>query len=240
MPWLIGVIAVAVLGAAFWFGKGLFAGDSPTGTSSQIPGATGSSTPATAATGSGTSQPTATPTTEADPMAAAVASCRTAWGLQSAARNYAWTSLAQWNQHLQIMNNLQAGKIDLPTAKTQWPLTTKGAADNIVAFRNADKSLGESKDACAVDASATGPEADAVRQCAASMKTVDQVLVQARLAIAPWELHLKDQSHFKAGEITPAAAEAKWRALWQKGLQTTPGYNAVAPKGQQAVCNLPA
>lgn len=240
MPFVIGALAIIVLGAAVWFGKGLFTG-SPTGSPSVIQGAAGSSTPpSTPSATAPSTQPTDTATTEADPMAAALASCRTKWGLQIAARDDAARSLAQWDRHLAIMNDLQAGKIDLATAKQQWPITTEKAADNIVAFRQADAALQASKDACAVDAAATGANADAIRQCAASMKTIDEVLVPARTAITPWETHLKDQSHFKAGGMTPASAEAKWRALWQKGLQTLPPYKAVAAKGQSAACNLPA
>ena len=72
------------------------------------------------------------------------------------------------------------------------------------------------------------------------MKTVDNVLAKARVAIAPWETHLKDQSHFKAGGMTPAAAEAAWRVLWKKGLATLPPWSAVAQQGQKAACTLPA
>jgi hypothetical protein len=240
VPVVIGLVAVAVLGAAVWFGKGLFTSSSPTGSSSPIPGVAAplTTTPAP----STTTEPSATSstTTEADPIVAAVASCRTKWGLQSAARADAYVSLGQWARHIAIMNDLQAGRITLAKAKALWPATTEKAAENIAAFRAADKALSASKDTCAVDASATGAEAQAVRSCAASMKTVDTVLARARTAIAPWETHLKDQSHFKAGGMTPAAAEAAWRALWRKGLATLPAYTAVAAQGQSAACNLPA
>lgn len=252
LPVLIRVVAVAVLGAAVWFGKGLFTSAEPSGSPSAIPGVAAPLTttpdPTTSATSTPTSTPTpsetatgtATETPEPDPMVQAVASCRAKWGLQSAARADAYRSLSQWDRHLKIMNDLQAGKATLAQAKAAWPATTEKAADNIVAFRAADKALAASKDACAVEAGATGAQAEAVRACAASMKTVDGVLAQARVAVAPWETHLKDQSHFKAGGMTPAAAEAAWRALWQKGLATLPGYLAVAPKGQSAACTLPA
>jgi hypothetical protein len=224
LPVLIGVVAVAVLGAAVWFGKGLFSSAEPSGSPSAIPGVAAPLTttpdPTTPATSTPTSTPTpsetatgtATETPEPDPMVQAVASCRAKWGLQSAARADAYRSLSQWDRHLKIMNDLQAGKLTLAQAKA----------------------------ACAVDAGATGAQAEAVRSCAASMKTVDGVLAQARVAVAPWETHLTDQTHFKAGGMTPAAAEAAWRALWQKGLATLPGYLAVAPKGQSAACTLPA
>jgi hypothetical protein len=243
MPFLIGVLAIVVLGAAVWFGKGLFSG-SPTGAASQIPGAAGSSTPATpsATATDGTSAPTDTATqpSESDTMTAAMESCRKAWGLRVAARDDAAAALGLWNRHLAIMNDLQAGKIDLATAKARWPATTAEAPAKIAAFHSADQALSASTEACAVDAAATGADADAVRQCATSMKTIEGVLGPARAAIAPWETHLKDQSHFKAGEITPAAAEAKWRALWQKGLATMPAYLSAAPKAQAAACSLPA
>lgn len=240
VPTLIGLLAIAVIAAAVWFGKGLLTSSEPTGSPSAIAGATSSAVPSTSLptpSATGTSAP---PTTEADPLAAAVASCRTAWTTQATARNDAYRSLSQWDAHLKIMNDLQANKITLAEAKAAWPKTTEQAAENIVAFRNADKALAASQAKCAVDAAAAGPKADAVRQCAASMKTVDGVLAKARVAIAPWETHLKDQSHFKAGGMTPAAAEAAWRVLWQKGLATLPPWSAVAQQGQQAPCNLPA
>lgn len=239
VPVVIGLVAVAVLGGAVWFGKGLFT-SSPTGAPSQIPGVAAPLT--TTPPPSTTPEPSETSdrTTEPDPIVAAVDSCRTKWGLQSAARADAYLSLGQWGRHIAIMNDLQAGRISLARAKELWPATTEKAAENIAAFRAADKAFVASKGSCAVDASATGAEAQAVRSCAASMKTVDTVLARARVAIAPWETHLKDQSHFKAGEMTPAAAEAAWQALWKKGLATLPSYTAVAPQGQSAACTLPA
>lgn len=244
LPVVIGLVAVVVLGAAVWVGKSLFTSSSPDGSPSAIPGIAAplTKTPdvTTSATTEGTPPETPTATPTVDPVAQAVASCRAKWALQSAARADAFRSLSQWDRHLAIMNDLQAGKITLAQAKAAWPTTTVKAADNVAAFRASDKALAASKDTCAVDASATGSAADAVRNCAASMKTVDGVLAQARVAIAPWELHLKDQSHFKAGGMTPAAAEAAWRVMWKKGLATLPGYKAVAGKGQSASCTLPA
>lgn len=252
VPVLVGLVAVAVLGAAVWFGKGLFTSSTPSGSPSAIPGlaapltktpdpSASSATSGSPSSGTATSgTPSVTETPQVDPVAQAVASCRAKWDLQSAARADALRSLSQWDRHLDIMNDLQAGKLTLAQAKAAWPATTEKAAENIVAFRTADKALAASKDSCSVDASATGAEADAVRGCAASMKTVDGVLARARTAIAPWETHLKDQSHFKAGGMTPVAAEAAWRVLWQKGLATLPAYQAVAPQGQSASCKLPA
>ena len=256
MSAVVAVVAIALLGTAAWFGKGLFTSP-PTGSPSEIQGAApltttpGRTTPAPSTTptasattpaSSATTTPpgAATPSTgEADPLDAAVASCRAKWGLQSTARADAYLSLGQWDRHLDVMNDLRAGKITVARAKDLWTQTTVKASENVAAFRAADAALAASKDTCAVDASATGAEADAVRSCAASMKTVDTVLAQARTAIAPWEKHLKDQSHYRAGGMTPAAAESLWRALWRKGLETMPAYQAVAPKGQSATCTLP-
>ena len=71
------------------------------------------------------------------------------------------------------------------------------------------------------------------------MKTMDTMLAKARIAIAPWETHLKDQSHFKGGGMTPAAAEAAWRVKWKQGLATVPAYTVVARQVQKAACTLP-
>jgi hypothetical protein len=176
-----------------------------------------------------------------DPLAASIASCREAWQLQSAARAAAATSLGEWNAHIAIMNRLQAGQITLATAKAQWPATTRNAPANIAAFRKADAALAASKASCAEPpASATGGEADALRACAASEKVVDGILVKARVAIKPWEVHLSEQSHFKAGEVAPAVAEAKWREKWREGQKTLPGYVTAAKAGADAGCDLGA
>ncbi len=171
-------------------------------------------------------------------LAAAVSSCRTRWRLQSAALSAADRSLAQWRRHLEIMNELQAGRISLATAKAQWPYTTYRAADNVTAFRTTDAARAASSTTCAVDDSATGPAADALRICVASMRTVDGALGKARVAIAPWERHIKDQTRFAMGMMTPAAAEAAWRVMWQKGEATLPPYDRDAAVARHATCPL--
>jgi hypothetical protein len=244
MPALVGVLALAVLAGAVWLGKGLLTSTDPTGSPSAIAGAsttapTSEATPTDEPSTEPSTEPTPEPTVEPDPVIAAVASCRTAWRLQFAARADAYRAIGQWIRHLQIMNDLQANKITLAQAKAAWPATTAKAEEYVAAFRAADKARAASKERCAVDAAAAGPEADAVRRCSASMKAVDGVLAKARIAIAPWETHLKDQSHFKGGGMTPAAAEAAWRVKWKQGLATVPGYTAVAQQGQRAACTLP-
>ena len=241
IPALVGVLAVAVLAGAVWLGKGMLTSADPTGSPSAVAGASSTTAPTTEATPTQepTTAPTTEPTVEPDPVIAAIASCRTAWQLQFAARADAYRALGQWDRHLKIMNDLQANKITIAEAKAAWPATTAKAEQYVAAFRATDKARTASKDRCAVEAAASGPKADAVRQCAASMKTVDNVLAKARIAIAPWEIHLKDQSHFKDGGMTPAAAEAAWRVKWKQGLATVPGYTAVAQQGQKAACTLP-
>lgn len=262
VPTVVGVLAAAVLGGAVWFGSDLLSSPTATGSPSAVAGASpssaaGATTPATSPVGaaspsavvSATSSaevtvetpapaPTTTPAT--DPLTATVASCGAAWKVQTAARNDAYRALGLWDRHLAIMDALQDGRITLARAKADWPATTAKAPETVAAFRATDRALASSPGRCAVDAAATGPRADALRRCSASMRTVDGVLARARTAIAPWETHLKDQSHFKAGDVTPTAAEAAWRQLWQKGRATMPGYRAVASQGQQATCTLPA
>lgn len=235
-PILIGGLVLLLIGAGAWLGKSLFFGGSTSPTSTSV-----STTPATA-TQEPTSEPTPSEATgTVDPLAASLASCREAWKLQSAARAAAAKSLGEWDAHIAIMNDLEAGKISLATAKAKWPATTANAPANIKAFRSADAALAASKDACAApEDGVTGSAADALRQCAAAEKVVDGILAKARIAIAPWETHLNEQSHFKAGEVTPAVAEAKWRIKWQEGQRTLPGYKAAAQAGASATCDLPA
>lgn len=236
-PLLIGGLILLLVVAAGWVGKTLFLDGDTTSTSADAPVA--SPTPTSAVTSS-EATPSET-TTSADPLAASIASCRESWQLRSAARAAAATSLGEWNAHIAIMNRLEAGQITLATAKAQWPATTRNAPANITAFRKADAALAASNASCAVPpAATTGAEADALRACAASEKVVDGILVQARVAIKPWEVHLSEQSHFQAGEVTPAIAEAKWRVKWQEGQKTLPGYVTAARAGASATCELPA
>jgi hypothetical protein len=176
----------------------------------------------------------------ADPVAAQVEDCRSGWQLQAAASKAAATVLAEWDAHLDIMNNLEAGKTTLEQAKKDWAPTTANAPQHIAAFHAADQAFTSSKLRCVAPDGATGGAAEALATCAESMQVVDGVLAKARTAIEPWETHLQDQSHFKAGGITAARAEALWRSLWQKGLELNPPYFAAAQAGATATCSPPS
>lgn len=230
------IIVLVLLVAGVWVGTSLLsADDTPSATPPSATPASG--TPSSASTEESTTPPTST--TEADPLAAPVAACQEAWRLQKAAQTAAFTSLSQWRAHLDVMNRLQAGAITLAAAKAEWAPTTVRAPENIVAFRTADQAFTSAKVACvAPDASMTGPQADALRTCAASSAKLNAVLAQARITIAPWETHLKDQSHFKAGEVSSAAAEAAWRVLWRKGVATIGGWISAQTATAGAACAL--
>lgn len=232
---LTAVVVLLLLVAGVWFGRSLLTVD---GGSSASP-TTGAAGATTVGTSSETPTTSPTSTTTTDPLAASVSACQEAWRLQTAAQTAAFTALSQWRSHLDIMNRLQAGKITLATAKQEWAPTTVGAQANNAAFRAADKAYTDAKVSCvAPDASVTGAQADALRTCAASSAKLDAVLKQARIAIAPWETHLKDQSHFKAGQVTSATAEARWRVLWKKGVDTIGGWIAAQAATGGATCTL--
>ena len=237
------VVALLVLGAAVWFGKDLFSGSPTAGPAAldNTPTATATATATTTAKTTTSTGPTATETspTTVDPVAAQVEDCRSGWQLQAAANKAATTVLAEWDAHLDIMNNLQAGQTTLEQAKKDWGPTTANAPQHIAAFHAADQAFTSSKLRCVKPAAATGSAAAALATCAANMQVIDGVLAKARTAIGPWETHLKDQSHFKAGGITAANAEALWRSLWQKGLQLNPPYFAAAQTGAKATCSPP-
>ena len=165
---------------------------------------------------------------------------RNGWQLQAAANTAAATVLSEWQAHLEIMNRLQAGQTSLEQAKKDWAPTTANAPAHIAAFHTADRAFTSSQLRCVEADAATGGTAAALATCAANMQVVDGVLAKARTAIEPWETHLKDQSHFKAGGITAAKAEALWRSLWQKGLALNPPYFAAAQTGAKATCSPPS
>jgi hypothetical protein len=252
------VAAIVVVGVALYFGTSMFWSGSPPASptsvgqptnavsASSLPplaqamNGTLSGTPPTDTSTPTPSGQTSTTTVGGIPpeVAAAVSSCQARWRLESAALAGADRSLSLWRRHLDIMNQLQAGRISLATAKAQWPSTTYKAAESVAGFRSADAALKASPETCAVDRAATGEAKDALRACAASSRTVDGALVAARVAIAPWEEHLKDQSHFAMGMVTPAAAEAAWRVMWKRGLATLPPYEKMVGGARSATCPL--
>lgn len=251
-PFVAAGVALVLLAAGAWFAKGLITGSTPSGSRSIVAGSPGSASPsgsrarsmtttapAIAPSSHATSTPAATPPPKAAPISAATSSCRTAWGLRSTARDTAAASLRQWQTHLEIMNQLQKGKISLATAKARWPSTIAGAEANVALFRKADRALAASKASCAPRvASEQGAAADALRACATSTRTVDSALAEAREAIDPWETHLEDTSHFQGGGMSPDAAEAAWRVLWKRGVATMPSYLAAEARAERARCSL--
>lgn len=254
----IGVVAaMLVVGAAVYFGMALSGNGSPPASRPNVGPVTNAAPSTTqglaeAMNSTFTGTPPPDPSTATEPartptpklgsippkLAVAVRSCQAQWRLQSVAFADAARSLEQWRRHVEIMNDLQAGRISLATAKAQWPYTTYKAGPIETAFRSADAALAASPDTCAVDESATGRTADSIRRCDASMRKVGNVLFKARVAITPWEQHLKDQTHFAMGMMTPAAAEAAWRVTWKKGQETLPPYEAAAAEARGATCPL--
>ncbi len=240
---LIGVIAVLVLLAAVWFGKGLFM-DSPAATSNGPSAAITSPSDSQTSSGTPTTEVTSSetpPTTTVDPVVAQVDACKAGWQLQAAATSAAATVLGEWKAHIDIMNNLQAGRVTLAEAKKGWGPTTAQASPHIAAFHAADQAYqSATTQRCTppTDPASPNPDAKSLATCAASMKVVDGILAKARTAIAPWETHLKDQSHFKSGGMTAAKAEALWRSLWQQGLRLNPPYFDAVAAGKNATCPL--
>lgn len=255
-PLIVGVLVFVLLGGGVWLGAGLFTGTPsaparaaaaltpvPSGASSSLT----SDSPTSSASGS-EATPSASQTaavTTADPVAAKLDSdaqaCRQAWQLQGAATNAAAVSLAEWRNHVDIMNRLQSGRISLAKAKAEWPATTAQASPHVKAFRAVDQAYTSAGVPCAAPAEAvTGPMADSLRTCSQSIQQRNGVLAQARTVITVWETHLSDQSHFEAGGMTAVVAEQKWRALWRKGVDTLPGYMRAATDAAGARCEIPS
>lgn len=237
----VAVVLVALLGvgAAVWFGTDLFDG-SPTAAPVTAPASTQPPTTSSAplpSTPSSEATTSATPTV--DPVAAKVEQCRSGWQLQAKAARAAATSLREWDKHLDIMNALQAGKISLARAKKDWAPTTAQAPQHIAAFHAADRAYRSAKQGCTPPTGVPASEqTKALSTCATGMRVVNGILGKARAAIEPWETHLKDQSHFKGGDISAARAEALWRSLWQQGLKRNPPYFKAVSAGAKATCPI--
>lgn len=253
-PIAIGLLALVVIAAAVFLGKSMFGAEpasgpqagaptAVTGPASSRPESTSAATPteSTPSSPATTTDDASTPSAPAvDPAAEAIAKCRAGWDAQTAAITTGNTALGLWDDHIEIMNRLQAGNISLKTAKAEWPATTKTAPQAVAAFRTADAAFTKLNASCAAPAGADANTAQALTACQASLTARNNQLAATRVAIKPWEIHLKDQSHFTAGEITPAAAEAAWRVKWREGQQSLPGWKAAVKAASGKNCTLPS
>lgn len=158
--------------------------------------------------------------------------CRSVWTAQSRAVRTASGSLAQWELHVDAMNQLVAGKITLAQATAFWERTRHGALARVARFLAADARLSARRPDCVQLASVrTGPAA--LRSCMRRVDARDELVALAARSIATWTHHIHDMDRLLAGQITPEQATKMWMRKWQKGQQQIDDFHALKAQAPQ-------
>lgn len=156
----------------------------------------------------------------------AVEQCRAVWTAQEAPLTAAATSLAQWQMHVDAMNELVAGEITLAQATAFWEQTRIEAAGKVAAFTTADVTYAASDPSCRAPllADDTGVDVEGLTACEAAIEARNEVLDAARVSIRTWHHHVIDMDLLRAGELSPELALELWRRYWKQGVEELAAY----------------
>ena len=155
-----------------------------------------------------------TSTSARDSEALAVAECQALLAAKSTALIRADTTMDQWQQHVDAMNQLVAGKIDLDQAVAFWEESEQGAVDNLSAFYDALTYVQNSAHRCRTDS----------QVCKDTDAALSSSLSRAETAADTWHHHIEDMQALMRGEITPEQAAAAWEAKWRSGNRELKQY----------------
>jgi hypothetical protein len=151
--------------------------------------------------------------------------CRSAWAAQAAPLNTAATALAQWQVHVDAMNQLAAGEITLAEATAFWEQSRIEAAENVAAFSSADVQYVAADPSCRAPLVADDTAAvEELMACEDAVEARDEVLDAARVSIRTWHHHIIDMDLLRAGELSPEVALELWRRYWKQGVEELAAY----------------
>jgi hypothetical protein len=159
-------------------------------------------------------------------------SCRTLFAQELQAQLAADASMAQWQLHIDAMNQLVAGKITLAEASAYWSSTRKGAIHRVERFRRLDERLARSHHEC------TGAGlADArLTACVQATRAAGRTLDAARTATRTWRHHIREMEMLRRGDITPTRALTMWVAMWHTGQDQVERYSHRTMKSLRERC----
>lgn len=170
---------------------------------------------------------TVTATTPDVTAADARAECQNLLARQAQVTVTADQTMAQWRLHIDAMNQLVAGAIDLEQATAFWKSSEDAAKRRIAAFERADAALRSDAGECV-------PPAD--KTCRTATKEWSHVLAAARPAAETWMHHIHDMDALMAGEVTPEQALAAWVDKWREGQQQIRVYDRRMDQAQGLSC----
>jgi hypothetical protein len=172
-------------------------------------------------------QSSVTPTTPDTSGADARAECQNLLTRQAQVTVTADQTMAQWRLHIDAMNQLVAGVIDLDQATAFWQSSEDAAKRRIAAFERADAALRSDTVRCV-------PPAD--KTCRTATRKWSHVLAAARPAADTWMHHIHDMDALMAGEVTPEQALAAWVDKWRDGQRQITVYDRRMDRAQGLSC----
>ena len=170
---------------------------------------------------------TVPPTTPDVSAADARAECQNLLARQAQVTLTADQTMAQWRLHIDAMNQLVAGVIDLDQATAFWHASQHAAKRRIEAFERADAALQDATAECV-------PPAD--KTCRTAARKWSHVLEAARPAAETWMHHIHDMDALMAGEVTPEQAVAAWVDKWREGQHQLRVYDRRMERAQGLSC----
>jgi len=128
-------------------------------------------------------------------------------------------------------------------ATTFWDQTRVKAAENVGAFRRADKELTGNTPTCpdldpAIADAAPYGEVVAIKSCASAITARSAALARARTAVTTWEHHVHDMEMLRMGHLTPSQATAAWQKNWKTGEKQLAAYDKAVAKATTVPCSL--
>lgn len=152
-------------------------------------------------------------------------SCQAVWRSQSTTMRAADRSLAQWQVHVDAMNQLVAGKISLDQAKAFWSRTRVGAAARVKRFETAAGWYATVAPRCGATTAGTSR---ALSSCRVGVRARDRAIQAGTVAVTTWKHHIMDMEALRAGKITPQHALRMWVMNWHLGVRQLKAYTRIS------------
>jgi hypothetical protein len=168
----------------------------------------------------------------------AVEECRAVWEAQEQPLQAAAISLAQWQVHVDAMNQLVAGEITLAQATAFWEETRIQAADNVTAFTEAESDYVASDPSCPTPVIPDGVVVDTevLAACENGIAARDEALNAAGVSIRTWHHHVMDMDLLRAGKLSPELAVELWQRYWRQGVDELAAYHEQLGEAEQESC----
>jgi hypothetical protein len=135
-------------------------------------------------------------------------------------------SVAQWQTHVEAMNQLVRGAITLGQATAFWNRTRMGALHRASRFEEAWTRVQRDGVDCPRPSRLPSQSVQELRTCAEQVHADMQVLGAARTAIGTWLSHVRAMNMLRMGTLSASRATQMWLAMWHRGQHEIDMYRA--------------